>query len=48
MIDILEPSSKTEYVVGDEVYLDSVNDQRCYSYEVWLSLEDYKTAVGIE
>ena len=37
--DIPEPSGKTEYAVGDEVYFDPVKGQRCYSDEVW-NLDD--------
>ena len=33
--DIPEPSGKTEYAIGDEVYFDPVKGQRCYSDEVW-------------
>ena len=32
---IPEPSGKTEYAVGDEVYFDPVKGQRCYSDEAW-------------
>ena len=37
--DIPEPSGKTEYAVGDEVYFDPVKGQRCYSDEAW-TLDD--------
>ena len=37
--DIPEPSGKTEYVIGDEVYFDPVKGQRCYSDEAW-TLDD--------
>ena len=37
--DIPEPSGKTEYAVGDEVYFDPVVGQRCYSDEAW-TLDD--------
>ena len=37
--DIPEPSGKTEYAVGDEVYFDPVKGQRCYSDEEW-TLDD--------
>ena len=33
--DIPEPSGKTEYAVGDEVYFDPIKGQRCYSDEAW-------------
>ena len=33
--DVPEPSGKTEYAVGDEVYFDPVKGQRCYSDEAW-------------
>ena len=36
---IPEPSGKTEYAVGDEVYFDPVKGQRCYSDEAW-TLDD--------
>ena len=37
--DIPEPSGKTEYAIGDEVYFDPVKGQRCYSDEAW-NLDD--------
>ena len=37
--DIPEPSGKTEYAIGDEVYFDPVKGQRCYSDEAW-TLDD--------
>ena len=37
--DIPDPSGKTEYAVGDEVYFDPVVGQRCYSDEAW-TLDD--------
>ena len=37
--DVPDPSGKTEYAVGDEVYFDPVKGQRCYSDEVW-TLDD--------
>ena len=37
--DVPEPSGKTEYAVGDEVYFDPVKGQRCYSDEEW-TLDD--------
>ena len=37
--DVPEPSGKTEYAVGDEVYFDPVKGQRCYSDEAW-TLDD--------
>ena len=37
--DIPDPSGKTEYAVGDEVYFDPVKGQRCYSDEAW-TLDD--------
>ena len=37
--DIPEPSGKTEYAIGDEVYFDPVKGQRCYSDETW-TLDD--------
>ena len=37
--DIPDPSGKTEYEVGDEVYFDPVKGQRCYSDEAW-TLDD--------
>ena len=40
--DIPEPSGKTEYAVGDEVYFDPVVGQRCYSDEAW-TLDDKRS-----
>ena len=37
--DIPDPSGKTEYALGDEVYFDPVKGQRCYSDEAW-NLDD--------
>ena len=37
--DVPDPSGKTEYAVGDEVYFDPVKGQRCYSDEAW-TLDD--------
>ena len=37
--DIPEPSGKTEYAIGDEVYFDPVKGQRSYSDEAW-TLDD--------
>ena len=37
--DIPEPSGKTEYAIGAEVYFDPVKGQRCYSDEAW-TLDD--------
>ena len=37
--DIPEPSGKTEYAIGDEVYFDPIKGQRCYSDEAW-TLDD--------
>ena len=37
--DIPEPSGKTEYAIGDEVYFDPVKGKRCYSDEAW-NLDD--------
>ena len=37
--DIPEPSGKTEYAIGDEIYFDPVKGQRCYSDEAW-NLDD--------
>ena len=37
--DVPEPSGKTEYAIGDEVYFDPVKGQRCYSDEAW-TLDD--------
>ena len=37
--DIPDPSGKTEYAIGDEVYFDPVKGQRCYSDEAW-TLDD--------